>query len=214
MYSKQQKQAALELYKQLESVSETVRVLGYPTREHLYNWIYEEKKKKQKEKRIERFGNPPNHPRNPSYELKLEAIKRCFENGENIMYVSEEIGYSRTSIYQWRKRYLKDGALGIMNNRSIHSSELKSQISRNSNNDSSSEEIQTLKQQISDMQLEIDVLKETINVLKKDPGINLAELTNREKTVIIDAVKSKYTLSVLLEKLFYREAAIIIRKKH
>ena len=179
----------------------------------MYNWIYEEKKKVQKKKKIERFGNPPNHPRNPSFELKLEAIKRCFENGENIMFVSEEIGYSRASIYQWRKRYIKDGALGIMNNRSIHSAELDSQIRKNSNTSSNNEEIQSLKQQISNMQLEIDILKETINVLKKDPGINLTELTNKEKTVIIDAVKSKYSLSVLLEKLFLSKSSYYYQEK-
>ena len=40
MYSKQQKEAALKLYKQSKSVSETVRILGYPTRKQLYNWVY------------------------------------------------------------------------------------------------------------------------------------------------------------------------------
>ena len=43
MYSKQQKEIALKLHHQTESVSETVRILGYPTRQNLYNWIYEEK---------------------------------------------------------------------------------------------------------------------------------------------------------------------------
>ena len=41
MYSKQQKEKALNLYKETHSVSETVRILGYPTRKNLYNWIYE-----------------------------------------------------------------------------------------------------------------------------------------------------------------------------
>ena len=44
MYTKQQKEIALKLYKQTGSVSKTVRMLGFPTREHLYNWINEEKK--------------------------------------------------------------------------------------------------------------------------------------------------------------------------
>lgn len=52
-----------------------------------------------------------------------------------------------------------------------------------------------------DMQMEIDILKETINVLKKDPGIDQTALSNREKAVIIDALKSKYSLQYLLEKL-------------
>ena len=43
MYSKQQKEIALRLYHQTESVTKTIRILGYPTRQNLYNWIYEEK---------------------------------------------------------------------------------------------------------------------------------------------------------------------------
>ena len=51
------------------------------------------------------------------------------------------------------------------------------------------------------MQLEIDVLKETINVLKKDPGVNKESLTNREKAVIADALKDRYPLPILFQKL-------------
>ncbi len=43
MYSKQQKETALKLFKETQSVLKTVRILGYPTRKNLYNWIYEEK---------------------------------------------------------------------------------------------------------------------------------------------------------------------------
>lgn len=38
MYSKQQKETALKLFKETQSVSETVRILGYPTRKNLYKW--------------------------------------------------------------------------------------------------------------------------------------------------------------------------------
>ena len=49
--------------------------------------------------------------------------------------------------------------------------------------------------------MEVDILKETINVLKKDPGIDIKNLSNREKTVVVSALKEKYTLSLLLYKL-------------
>ena len=52
-----------------------------------------------------------------------------------------------------------------------------------------------------DMQLEIDILKETINVLKKDPDIDQSALSNREKAVIIDVLKNGYSLPLLLQKL-------------
>ena len=41
----------------------------------------------------------------------------------------------------------------------------------------SSDEINQLKAQMQDMQLEIDILKETINVLKKDPDIDQSALS-------------------------------------
>lgn len=70
-----------------------------------------------------------------------------------------------------------------------------------SSTDISSDEINQLKSQIQDMQLEIDILKETINVLKKDPDIDQSALSNREKTVIIDVLKNRYSPPLLLQKL-------------
>ena len=125
MYSKQQKEIALRLYHQTESVSETVRILGYPTRKNLYNWIYEEKHPTKVREDYPIVDNPPDHPRNPPLQVKLDAIHRCYELVENIKYVSEDIGYSRASIYLWRKRYLKEGTLGLMNNKNITPGKLK-----------------------------------------------------------------------------------------
>lgn len=68
------------------------------------------------------------------------------------------------------------------------------------NNNTSTDDIKQLKAQLQDMQMEIDILKGTINVLKKDPGIDQTALTNREKAVIIDALKNKYSLPDLLKK--------------
>jgi hypothetical protein len=78
MYSKQQKTNALELYKQTGSVTETVRILGYPTRKQLYNWIYEEQHPPRGRKPYPIVDNHPTHPRNPPLNVKLDAIHRCF----------------------------------------------------------------------------------------------------------------------------------------
>ena len=59
--------------------------------------------------------------------------------------------------------------------------------------------------------MEIDILKDTINVLKRDPGIDQTALKNREKAVIIDALKSKYPLPDLLKQLELSKAVITIR---
>ena len=56
---------------------------------------------------------------------------------------------------------------------------------------SSSKDLDDLRLRMQEMQLEIDILKDTIDVLKKDPGINMAPLNNREKAVIVDALKGE-----------------------
>ena len=61
--------------------------------------------------------------------------------------------------------------------------------------------ISELQEQIKQLQMEVDVLKEALNLLKKDPGINVTELKNREKAVVIDAMKDRYPLPDLLRVL-------------
>ena len=115
--------------------------------------------------------------------------------------VSEEIGYSRASIYAWRRKYIQKGTLALMNEKDIPRKELTA------GNLSSIKELEQLKEQLQDMQMEIDILKETINVLKKDPGVNQTSLKNREKAVIVDALKSKYSLPVLLKQLDFSKSS-------
>ena len=71
------------------------------------------------------------------------------------------------------------------------------------------------------MQMEIDILKETLNVLKKDPGVDLTPLKNREKAVIISALRNKYSLPSLCRRLsisrssyYYQEAALRAKDKY
>lgn len=104
---------ALKVYHTTKSVGKTVQKLGYPTCRQLYSWINHEGNVPVDRKQLPKVNNPTEHPRNPPAEIKLSAIQRCFELGESIQSVSEEIGYTRASIYQWRKRYLKEEGLVV-----------------------------------------------------------------------------------------------------
>jgi transposase-like protein len=114
LFSYEKRNRALELYEQTRSVTETIRILGYPERQTLYKWISEQGQPK-KIKSTFRGKNTPEHPRHPPAELKMEVIHRCFECGEDVKSVSEEIGYSRASIYTWRRKYLQKGMVALMN---------------------------------------------------------------------------------------------------
>lgn len=215
MYSKEQKAKALRIYHQIGSVTDTVRQLGYPSRKHLYNWIRNEGKTKEKRKKLN-LKNTTEHPRNPPAEFKLKVLRRCFENGESVKLVSEETGYSRVSIYVWRKRYLQGGGFSLMNTKNIKPEKLP-----DTDGKIPSEEIESFRKQIYELQLEVDILKETINVLKKDPGVDLNDLKNKEKVAVIDAMKEKYPLPVLLRKMklprssyYYQMKALAIEDIH
>lgn len=192
MYSQKQRVRALRMYHRTGSATETVRRLGYPSRERLYDWIRGEGKGKAKRKSLS-ITNTAEHPRNPPVELKLDVLKRCFQDGESVKSVSEEIGYSRASIYIWQKRYLQGGATSLMNRKNIIPDELP-----NMEEKVSTEEIETLRDQMYELQMEVDILKETLNILKKDPGVDRRNLKNREKVAVIDAMKNKYPLPKML----------------
>ena len=61
-------------------------------------------------------------------------------------------------------------------------------------------ELDELRAQIQDLQLEVDILKEMLDVLKKDPGTDWKTPKNREKTVMIGAMKKDDPLPLLLRK--------------
>lgn len=216
MYSKEQKEKALKLYDKYHSVTKVIRELGYPeSRQGLYLWIRQRNNPPKEKAPRKRINNSPEHPRHPSVNTKLEILNRCFTNGENVQLVSEDTGYSRASIYTWRRKYLTEGPTALMNEHDDPRGDLKE------GSPSSSGEIELLKQQIQDMKLEIDILKETINVLKKDPGVNMSPLKNREKAVIVDALKEHYPLPLLLSRLalskssyYYQEKAFRKPDKH
>lgn len=102
-------------------------------------------------------------------DLKISAIRACFEEGNDVQLVSAQIGYSRASIYAWRRRYLKKGMLGLMNTKDRKRGKLESPTDSEVASFSSDDELRQLKDQLYEMQMEIDILKATIDVLKKTP---------------------------------------------
>ena len=112
-FTEEEKNRALQLYDETKSIAKVIHTLGYPSRQNMYTWIKNrniEKKRKECD-----FTDSPGYRRHPPLETKLEILQRCFEGGEDIKSISEEYGYSRESIYSWRKKYLSGGAAAIMN---------------------------------------------------------------------------------------------------
>lgn len=133
------------------------------------------------------------HWRQAPIELKQNVIKRCLIQEVPVKLVAEEIGYTPSLIYKWLREYQEKGFFSPMTKKKTTAN-----IDVTPADITSAENINQLKAQMLDMQMEIDILKETINVLKKDPGIDQTTLTNRE-SCLIDALKNKYPLPSLLK---------------
>lgn len=66
---------------------------------------------------------------------------------------------------------------------------------QNAERDALREEVARLNQEIRRRQMELDILKKAEEIIKKDPGISISHLNNREKTKIADALRQTYPLT-------------------
>ena len=182
-YSKEQITAALLLFEKTGSPAKVQEILGYPSISMLYLW---------KEWYPELYNRRGKQWKHATLDIKMDAIRRCYYDGESIQSVAEDIGYTVAAIRYWKRKYAKEGSLSFMK---------KPEANKPVQNSNQTDDIEQLKAQMLDMQMEIDILRETINVLKKDPGLDQTALKNREKAVIIEALKNKYSLPRLCSRL-------------
>ena len=199
-YTEEEKNIALSYYHQCGSVPITIKYLGFPSRTNLRRWLSEEGLSKEPRKVQDRSMGPA------TYAERMNAIHRCFELNEDIYFVSKDINRDVTTIRAWYQKYLRGGSAALMGKT----------LKRKSNSKAiETDDVEVLKSQLLDLQLENDILKETIDILKKDPGIDQSSLKNREKAVIVDALRCKYSLPTLLNKMqlskssyYYQESSL------
>ena len=80
---------------------------------------------------------------------------------------------------------------------------------------------EALQRDIRELQIEHDLLKTASELIKKDLGGDLQGLSNREKTMLIVALKNRYKAPALLARLglarssyFYHRARITLEDKY
>ncbi|MGS4760650.1 IS3 family transposase, partial [Klebsiella pneumoniae subsp. pneumoniae] len=95
--------------------------------------------------------------------------------------------------YKWKKDLISDEAYQSMRKRKA--------APQDKNQDALLGEIQHLRKQVHQLQLERDILTKANELIKKDLGISFLKLKNREKTLIVDALKKKYPVAELLSVL-------------
>lgn len=184
-YTDEQKNMAIQHYLDHgRCLASTIRALGYPCQELLSEWCKEFAPAKRKNSRAGvQF----------SKEQKHEAVlSLCCRHG-NAKGIADSYGTTRASLYKWKSDLLgKETTMARAEKKSQDLPDDKKQLLS---------EIDSLKEQIRRLQLEKDILEAASELIKKDPGVDPKQLSNREKTALVGALKNKYTLKSLLEGL-------------
>ncbi|EJZ6323115.1 IS3 family transposase, partial [Salmonella enterica] len=202
-YSDMQKQAAVEHYLNHGCcLAFTSRTLGYPCCDVLARWVNERHPDR---RLIFTSTNNQNAPFEP--EVKRQAVMALCTRHVPAREIARNIGISRTVLYKWKDEIIGDEAYQSMRKHE--------KPSLTEERDALREEVNRLNQEIRRQQMELDILKKAEEIIKKDPGISVSTLTNREKTQIADVLRGSYPLKELLQVLvlarssfFYHRAAL------
>ena len=127
-----------------------------------------------------------------SYKQKTQAVIDLCSRKTSAKNVADTHETSKVSLYKWKKQLAPEKTTKV---NKINKQPLLDDT------DTLSEEVSNLKKQIHQLQLERDILEKANEILKKDQGINLQSLTNKEKTLLIDALKDNYSLTEMLKQL-------------
>ena len=165
----------------------TIKALGYPCRDTFAAWLDE----LHPEARHHVAGKAAGVQHSP--ELKQAAVIALCTRQTSAGAVAKKLAVSRPTLYKWKNQLLGPEAPATMkfNDDSPPDSE-RTELQR---------QVESLRRDLRQLQLEHDLLKKANELLKKGLGVHLPLLSNREKTLLVDALKHTYTLSELLAEL-------------
>lgn len=182
-YTPTQRQLAVDHFlSHGRSVAATINALGYPSKSLLGSWIQQAHPEL-----CPRIGQA--HKPLPPQAKHSAVMALCLRQG-SAESVAKELGVSRHRLYVWKNQLLNNEALGSMKPRLNPPSDAQK--------DELLGELERLQRDVKRLKLEQDILKKANELLKKEMGIDQQLLTNREKTQLVDALRSTHALSDLL----------------
>ena len=174
----------------------TVKMLGYPGITTFRCWLRQ------------RFGSTGKFRINHiqyTQEQKQEAVIKFLIRETKPVEIAKEYGIDRSCLYAWAKELLGK-EYSEMPKKDLKQplpddiTELQAQVT-------------ALKRQIYELQLEKDILEKAAEIIKKDPGVDLKKLKNKEKRELIDALKDKYPLPILFQRLHIAKSSYYYQRK-
>jgi len=187
-YSEDQKNAALDHYANHgRCIAYTTKTLGYPGLAKLREWVRE------------RFPETAHfvigtrgRPRATLAAKRASVYELCTREGR-AQDVARKLDVDRVTLYNWKNQLLGREAPASM--------KCDKRLPAESDREKLEQQVETLRHDIRKLQLEHDLLKKANELLKKDLGVDLRILSNREKTMLVDALREEYGIPELLDRL-------------
>ena len=215
-YSDKEIDKAVSYYLECKNIQKTIDDLGYPdSRMTLWRWI--------KSQDIN-ISNKRGRVSSLDEETKSSIILEYLNSDKTMLKFSLEKGIATSTLKGWLDAYnLKKEEVSMPKEESNNVDEtvipprsdqeeideLKKEIAKlkaekieaNRKTKEAEAELKLAKAKLAETQLEYDILEKAAELLKKVNGINIKTLKNKEKAIVINALRSKYKLAKLLKSL-------------
>ena len=187
-FSQGQKAAAIEHYLTHDRcIAATMRALGYPGRGTLTKWVREAFP----EARMALVGSVGQR-RYPD-SLKHAGVMELCTRQESAQAVADRLGVCRPTLYNWKNQLLgRETPASMKHTNQSPQAREREELER---------QVEILRLEVRQLRLEQDLLNKANELLKKGLGVAPQLLSNREKTLLVDALKHTYTLVELFAEL-------------
>jgi transposase InsO family protein/transposase-like protein len=180
LYSESERRRAVDAYFEwnVGLKATVVRLGGWPGTNALAGWVRADP----------RFRSRRGSPRAP-VEIR-NAVALAYRGGKGLRETAREYGVSNASVRRWADEYGSLLAVGPGTEGAAMTPD-----------DGLPDNPEELKRMVRDQQLELDLMREVVALVKKDPAADPGRLTNREKAGITDRLRPTYSLTCLASRL-------------
>ena len=206
------------------SHADVCKALGYPGHSTLSRWTrddprYLDHRIAQAAASVGGGGCAKSPRKSYSYEVKLEAVRLAEESRLTRREIAEALDLCAPAmVSKWVTIARKHGKEALMpKTRGADAVAADAPA----NEPEQPVDIGAVMRENARLRMDNAILEETIKALKKDPGVDPSDLTNREKTVVADALRERFALADLLARLglarstyYYERSAIAAGDKY
>ena len=177
----EERERAVELYFTTPmTTAQVVEHLGYPTRQCLERWLAMDS----------RYAGHMAKPIIP-LETRLKAIEPV--PGSVQKRAAKQLGAGVGAVHGWVRAYRKGGMAALQPKSRNAAQGNKPADSRRRPSAADDDDAEALRRRVEELELENALMREVVEVVKKDPGADLRRLSNREKTLLIDRLRPAYS---------------------